>query len=274
VVTVGQAPVVTSQPANVTLCGGTVAVFSATVSGTAPLTYQWQVSNGPGGPYVNLANGGGNSGVNTPTLTLVNISAAMNGQYYMLHINSGCGSTNTIPALLTVGALPVVTITANPLVIGPTQTSTITSTVTPNPAATYTWYYNNAVIPGATSSSLVVNYGSPGDYQLKVVDVNGCTNLSNIETIANSFASNVYTYPNPSGGVFQARYYSEPNTIMYRFLLVYNNRGEKILTIPFKQTVPYQKIDVDISAHGPGLYWVELRNNIGRREAINKVVVQ
>ena len=40
------------------------------------------------------------------------------------------------------------------------------------------------------------------------------------------------------------------------------------------QTIPYQKVDVDVRANGKGLYWVELRDGYGRRLAINRVVVQ
>jgi hypothetical protein len=56
--------------------------------------------------------------------------------------------------------------------------------------------------------------------------------------------------------------------------MVYNNQGEKIITRTFTQTIPYQKIDIDIRAHGKGLYWIELRDAGGKRLAINRAVVQ
>ena len=278
VVTVGQAPSVTSQPANVTLCGGVVAAFSAGVTGAGPFTYQWQVSNsGPAGPYTNCANAGVYSGTTTPTLTINPVGAGMNGQYYMLRINGGCSSASTIPALLTVGVLPTAVITANPLIIGPTQTSTISSTVTANPAATYAWYYNGVVLPGEVASTLLVNYGSPGDYQLKVTNVCG-VGLSNIITIANSFALGMYTYPNPSSGIFQVIYQHNPNNTtnntLQRSLTVYNNWGGKIITRIFPQTTYYQKIDIDVRAHGKGIYWVEMRDANGKRLGMSRVVVQ
>jgi hypothetical protein len=158
-------------------------------------------------------------------------------------------------------------------VIGPAQTSTISSTVTANPAATYAWYYNGSVLPGETASTLLVNYGFPGDYQLKVT--NNCgVGLSNIITIANSFALNAYTYPNPNAGRFQVRYYSAAGNVLQRSLIVYNNWGEQVLTRNFTQTIPYQKIDIDVRAHGKGLYWIELRDASGKRLAINRAVVQ
>ena len=274
VVTVGQGVSVTSQPANVTQCGGTVAVFSAGVAGSGPFTYQWQVSSsGPTGPYTNLANAAPYSGNNTPTLTISPVSDGMNGQYYMLRINGGCGSASTIPALLTVVALPTATITANPLTISNGQTTTIRSAVTPSVGITYTWYYNGSVLPGAAADTLLVQYGSPGDYQLKVTNLCGVA-TSNIITIANSFALNLVAHPNPNSGRFQVTYYSGTNNAVQRTMNIFNNKGDKVMTKAFTQTIPYQKIDVDVRANGKGIYWVELVDGYGRRLAMNKVVVQ
>lgn len=276
VVTVGGIPIsITAQPVNKTICTDGVATFSVTATGGGTLSYQWQVSNN-GSTYTNIANGGVYSGATTAMLTVTAPPVSMSGYYYRVLINgtTACAATTSMAAILTVNPLPAIVITANPLIIGPTQITTIFSTVTPNPALSYTWYYNNSVVPGAVSSSLLVNYGSPGDYQLQVTDVNGCSNLSNIISIANSFALNMFTYPNPSGGIFEVRYYSEPNNTLQRSFIVYNNQGEKIITRNFTQTIPYQKIDVDVRANGKGLYWIELRDAAGKRLAISRVVVQ
>ena len=266
---------ITSQPANQALCpGAVVAVFSVSIAGSGPNTYQWQLSTNGGTTWNNTPNVGPYSGVNTLFLTINPVTAGMNGYLYRLLINGGTSCSATSNAgLLTINPLPTAVITANPLVIGPTQTTTIYSTVTANPAATYAWYYNNSVLPGAVADTLLVNYGSAGNYQLKVTNACG-VGLSNIITIANSFALNMYTYPNPSGGIFQVRYNSEAGNTLQRSLTVYNNRGEKIITRNFTQTIPYQKIDVDIRQHGKGLYWVEVRDANGKRLGMNRVVVQ
>ncbi len=277
VVTVGLVTTITTPPVNQNICLGQSAVFSVTAAGSAGLTYQWRVSSNGGSTYTNIVNAAPYSGVNTATLTINTPPLSMSGSLYRVSINgaAACAGVVSPSALLTINPLPTVTITANPLIIGPTQTTTIFSTVTPNPATTYTWYYNNSVLPGATLASLLVNYGSPGDYQLKVTDINNCgVGVSNIITIANSFALNTYTYPNPNAGIFQVRYPSEVNIPTQRALNVFNNRGEKIITRNFTQTIPYQKIDVDVRSHGKGLYWIELRDATGKRLAINRAVVQ
>ncbi len=282
VVTVGMPITITSQPANVTLCtGNTTAVFLVSIAaGSGPTTYQWQVSSN-GGTTWNNAVGPPYSGFNTSVLTVNPVAASMNGYLYRVLMNggSGCAGATSNTALLSINPIPTVSITANPLIIGVGQTTTIFSTVTPNPATTYTWYYNNAVLTGAVSSSLLVNYGSPGNYQLRVTDINNCgVGVSNIITIANSFALNMYSYPNPGGGIFQVIYYHNPNNTtnntLQRSLTVYNNWGGKIITRIFPQTTSYQKIDIDVRAHGKGIYWVELRDANGKRLGMNRVVVQ
>ena len=55
---------------------------------------------------------------------------------------------------------------------------------------------------------------------------------------------------------------------------IFNNKGDKVMTKAFTQTIPYQKIDVDVRANGKGIYWVELVDGYGRRLAMNRVVVQ
>ena len=202
----------------------------------------------------------------------------MNGYLYRLLINGGTScSVTSNAALLTLNPAPTAVITANPLVIGPTQTSTISSTVTANPAATYAWFYNGSVLPGEVAATLLVNYGSPGDYQLKVTNACG-VGFSNIITIANSFALNMFTYPNPSGGIFQVIYLHDPNNTtnntLQRSLTVYNNWGGKIITRIFSQTTYYQKIDIDVRAYGKGIYWVEMRDANGKRLGMSRAVVQ
>ncbi|MBK8787785.1 MAG: hypothetical protein IPN43_15130 [Chitinophagaceae bacterium] len=46
------------------------------------------------------------------------------------------------------------------------------------------------------------------------------------------------------------------------------------MTKYFTQTIPFQKIDIDVRANGKGLYWVEVRDANGKRLGMNRVVVQ
>jgi gliding motility-associated-like protein len=105
-ITVNQSPVITAQPANAEACvgGNTSIVVAAT--GTA-LTYQWQVYNGS--TWANASNGAVYSGVTTATLSITNVTTAMNGYQYRVIISGGCPApvtSNTVT--LTTGIAPVI----------------------------------------------------------------------------------------------------------------------------------------------------------------------
>jgi uncharacterized repeat protein (TIGR03803 family) len=71
-------PVITQQPTNQTLSPGATAIFSVSVSGTQPLTYQWQ-KNG-----VSLTDSPDIVGSATTMLTLNDVTEANNGVYSVL----------------------------------------------------------------------------------------------------------------------------------------------------------------------------------------------
>jgi uncharacterized repeat protein (TIGR03803 family) len=75
-------PLITSQPVGLTNLVGTLAIFSVSATGNAPLLYQWQ-ENG-----TNLADGGNIAGSATPTLTLTGVTLANSGVYSVIVSNS------------------------------------------------------------------------------------------------------------------------------------------------------------------------------------------
>ena len=111
-INVNQRPAVTTQPTNTTVCLGSSATFTGAATGTG-ITYQWQVSTtGAGGPWTNLTNTAPYSGVTTTTLTVSPVTMAMNGYQYRLVVSGTCPvPANSNGAILTVNALPTVTIT-------------------------------------------------------------------------------------------------------------------------------------------------------------------
>jgi len=86
-------PTITTQPASRTNVVGTLASFSATADGSAPLKYQWQ-SNG-----TNIA------GATNTSLALTKVQLSDAGEYSLVVTNIG-GSVTSSPAVLTV-VLPV-----------------------------------------------------------------------------------------------------------------------------------------------------------------------
>ena len=111
-IVVRQLPAITANPSNTTVCSGATATFTA--AGTAAgATYQWQISTaGAGGPWSNLANGAPYSGVTTQILTINPTTVFMNGYRYRMVVSGLCPPpANSLSALLTVNALPIVTLT-------------------------------------------------------------------------------------------------------------------------------------------------------------------
>lgn len=273
IVNVGVPSTITAQPVDQYVCLGNNAQF--TVAVTNGLTYNWQQSSDGGTSWANLANAFPYSGINTASLTITTPSQAMNGYRYRVIINGGvgCGGAISNTAILFVNPLPTVTIWASPYIeILPTMTTTLFSSVSPNPAATYTWYHNGVVVPAANADTLLVDYNGLGEYQLGVTDIKGCSSLSNIVEIKDS-TGRMFVYPNPSAGRFQVRIHTERNTPVSMTIAVYNNSGIRVLTRSFTQTTPYEKIEVDVRRYGKGLFWVELLDSKNKRISMNRVMI-
>src|SRR5690606_35864406 len=78
---------VTTQPALVNGCVGGNATYTVAVTGTSPV-FQWQVNTGSG--FTDITNAAPYSGTNTATLTITNITAAMNGYQYRVVLSNTC----------------------------------------------------------------------------------------------------------------------------------------------------------------------------------------
>ena len=279
VVTVNQPTTLnTALPANQTICTDKVATFIATVTaGTGPHSYQWQVSSNGGGTYTNVTNGGAYSGATTATLTVTAPPVSMNGYLYRCLVAGAapCAAQTSKVATLTVNPLPVIVLSASPYTsLLPGLRTTISSAVSPNAAATYTWLRNGVIVSGATTGSINLDVDGLGDYQLRVTDVNGCTNSSNIITIKDSVSGRCFIYPNPNSGQFQVRYYSVANNVLPRGIVVYDAKGDRVLSQNYTIGRPYDRMDVDMRRFGKGLYWVEVVDRNGNRLTMCRVVIE
>ena len=88
-------PSITAQPQNQTVLAGGSAVFFVTAAGTGPLSYQWQ------------RNGTNLPGATNTTFTVATAQASDQGNYVVTVSNAG-GSTNSVPAVLTVATAPAI----------------------------------------------------------------------------------------------------------------------------------------------------------------------
>jgi len=90
---VGSAPVITSQPESQSVTVGMTVNFSVTSTGTSPLAYQWRF------------NGANLTGATASSLTLANVQTADAGSYSVV-ITNIAGSTGSADAVLAVSSSP------------------------------------------------------------------------------------------------------------------------------------------------------------------------
>lgn len=281
VVTARDSVRIVTQPVDAEICTDGVTTFGVSATGTGTgtggaLTYQWQVSNNGGTSFSNIANNAVYSGATTATLTVTHPPVTSNNFQYRVVINgaSPCLSKTSTAAVLTVNPLPTVVISASPYTrLLPHLTTTLSATSTPA-AATYTWFRDGVAVPGATSSSYIVNIDHLGDYTLRVTDVNGCTNTSNTVTIADSTSVKLFVYPNPNNGVFQVRYHSTAGNVLARTLTIYDAKGARVFAKTYTVGPPYSQMDVDVRQLGKGIYWIEVGDHNGKRLSYERVVIQ
>jgi len=178
-ITVNTAPVVTSQPANDTLCAGGNASFTVAASGTGPFTYQWQVFNGLS--WVNVPAIAPYGGTTSSTLTITGVTAGFDGTQYRCIVSGTCTPAATSnAAILKVNTAPnITTQPANTTVCaGSTATFSVVAT---GSGLKYQWQVNAgsgfANIIGATSATLNVASVTTAmsGYQYRVIINGTCT---------------------------------------------------------------------------------------------------
>ena len=167
-------PVITTQPADLTLSRGQTATFTVAASGTAPLSYQWKLNGAP----IN--------GATSATLTLTGVEPAYAG-LYTVTVTNPANNTTSSPASLAVNAPPVITVQprTQAVVAGSTATFGVNASGTPAPA--YQWRFNGVPIAGATRATLTVS--DAGNYDVIVSNSLGQVFSSLAQLIVSSAAS-------------------------------------------------------------------------------------
>jgi hypothetical protein len=177
----GTAPSITAQPQNVTAVAGRSASFTVGVAGTPPFSYRWRFN-------------GTNPVGSGPVLTLSPVQVSQSGAYSVIVFNSA-GSVVSANAQLNVVLPP--SIIQQPLsravYIKPdpkaanlpdgTNVTFVVGATSGNTGLGYQWFFNGAMIPGATLASLTVTnvqLDDEGDYSVAVSD--------SVDTVMSTFA--------------------------------------------------------------------------------------
>jgi hypothetical protein len=157
------APTFTRQPAGQTVPYNGTLSLSAQVSGSPPITYQWKRD----GAVISTS---------STDYYVYNATPNYSGTYVLVATNAG-GSVSSAPAVVTVSAPVVATITRQP---DPTQAAmglNASFSVQVNAAGagslTYQWLKNGVAIPGATSGTYTLTGVKDSDAGLYSVTITG-----------------------------------------------------------------------------------------------------
>lgn len=148
------APVITSQPASVTVSAGSPATFTVVASGSGSVSYQWQ------------RNGTAIAGATGPSYTLASPAVADSGASFNVVVSNGVGPTPSSTATLTVTPPPVApSISSQP--VGTTVASGTAATFSVVAAGTapisYQWQREGVNIAGATTATYTLASATPAD---------------------------------------------------------------------------------------------------------------
>jgi hypothetical protein len=149
-VTVIVKPVITSDPADLTVVAGQPAVFSVSATGTVPLSYQWR----KGGVDI--------PGATSATLTIPNAQSADVGNYRVV-VTNVAGSATSAAAHLAVINPVVITLQPVSVSVIAGRNTTLRVTATGTGPLTYQWRKGGVDIPGATTNRLQLTNVSPAD---------------------------------------------------------------------------------------------------------------
>ena len=169
-------PSITSQPISQTITSGHTATFSVTASGTAPLTFQWQLNGSPIG------------GATAAAYTTPAESTSSSGAQFNVVVSNAAGNATSASATMTVNAGPVApSIATQPIsqTIPSGQTATFAVMASGTAPLAYQWQLNGSPISGATAASYTTpaESASSSGAQFSVVVSNSVGNATSTSAV-------------------------------------------------------------------------------------------
>ncbi len=183
---VSGAPLITTQPADVTAAVGSTAQFSvAAYSYTTP-SYRWQSSDDGGTTWTDLADAGSVSGSATAQLQIAAVTAALSGRRYRVVVTNAIGVSSSSAATLLVNAPPAITSQPAGQTVGVGSAFAFSVVATGIPAPTYQWRKNNTAIPSATAATLTgasAQLSDAGSYTVRVTNTLGFVDSAAVDLV-------------------------------------------------------------------------------------------
>lgn len=188
------------------------------------------------------------------TGNILNIPSLSATTTYYAQTGNACPSQTRTPVIATINPLPVVN-------LGPDVVTTNSIILDAGPGfAVYTW--------NTTQTTQTITVSSTGQYIVTVQDNEGCFNSDTIEvTIVTGIAATAYRtvqlFPNPATDhITLDGMTGSDNDLTVRFL---DLRGQIVRTDRFHNAGDRISRSYDISEVAPGVYFVEMSGDSGRR---------
>jgi hypothetical protein len=170
-----------------TRAAGQDATFSVSATGAGPMSYQWK------------CNGTSLAGATTATLTLTNVQTNNAGNYVVV-ISNFAGSMTSAVATLTVLVPPTITIGPQSQTVSSGENVALSVVATGTGPLGYQWSFNDALLPGASDSTLLltnVRTADAGTYSVAVFNDAGSATDAAILTVTNPPC--ILSIPNSAG---------------------------------------------------------------------------
>jgi len=181
--TVVSPPSFITQPTNQSVTAGSNVIFSAVVSGTTLLSYQWR-TNG-----INLVDGGNISG---STSNVLNLSAVTitNAGAYTLVVTNAYGSATSSVATLTVMQPPTISVPPAAQTVQCGSNALFTVTAVGTAPLTYLWSLDGALILASANSTLLLTNVHLPNHTVQVIVTNlyGSATNSALLTVQDTLA--------------------------------------------------------------------------------------
>jgi hypothetical protein len=180
------------QPPSVAINAGQGALFTVTVNGTAPFTYQWQMQALGSESWVNLSDAGEFSGTATATLAITAATGDLNGARFQCVVTNSAGSAVSNPAVLTVSYLAGVALQSGNETVIAGQGVSFSVGVEAEPIPAYQWQVSTdggsnwtnltdgSGISGSTTATLAIDATTAimTGYQFKLTATNGAGSVT------------------------------------------------------------------------------------------------
>jgi len=143
-----------------------------------------------------------------------------------------------------------------------------------NTAATYRWYYNGVLIPGADKYYYIANQ-KMGEYAVSIANEQGCYTMSDAITIPitgieeTDVFSGLKIYPNPTPGIFTV----EMNNQVFGEMNIdiFNTEGKIILRLKVEKSTEHFMTHVDLSGQVKGIYLVNMK--LDKYNKVSKLII-